>query len=68
MTTKEKTVDLVKRLGQNVIDKAEDLVGDPDRVYSYTITLKLQARCVPTIECSKEMYPQKIEMFEGDLK
>lgn len=61
---RENVVEMVRRLGQGVIDKAEDLVGDPNRVRSYIITLKLQANCVATIECTKEMYSIPLEIFE----
>lgn len=47
----ERLVEQVKALGQEVIDRAEDLVGDGDLITDFDIWLRIpQDRSLPTIE------------------
>lgn len=57
MTHKE-VVERVKTLGQEVIDRAEDLVGNTNWMYGIKITLEVDAFGIPTIEARRYMYPR----------
>ena len=64
---KEQMVDVVKALGQEVIDRAEDLVGDGEMMSVFDIYLHIPVPLtdVPTIEVAKE-YASK-RYIEGVL-
>lgn len=56
MTDKEfrkQLVELVKASGQEVIDRAEDLVGEGDALLEFDIWLRFSSDSIPTIEVSK---------------
>ena len=52
---KERLVEQVKALGQEVVDRAEDLVGDGDLITDFDIRLRISAdgSLFPTIEVSR---------------
>ena len=51
---KERLIEQVKALGQEVIDRAEDLVGDGDLIADFDIWLRFsQDRLFPTIEVKR---------------
>lgn len=51
LVRKEKLIELVKMLGQEVIDRAEDIVGDNDFRYSLEVRLIFSNKEPPEIEC-----------------
>ena len=52
---KERLVEQVKALGQEVVDRAEDLVGDGDLLTDFDIWLRISAdrSFLPTIEVTR---------------
>lgn len=56
--TREDVVEKVKLLGQEVIDRADDLVGDIDTAYHLKIVLKVDVWGIPTLEVRRYMYPR----------
>jgi len=56
--TREEVVEKVRLLGHEVIDRADDLVGDIDKVYDLEIILELDVQGVPNIEARRHMYPR----------
>ena len=51
---KEYLIDLVKASGQDVIDRAEDLVGQGELLTDITIWLRFPQDGFPTIEVTRE--------------
>lgn len=49
----ERLVEQVKALGQDVIDRAEDLVGSGDLITDFDIRLRFPADMFPTIEVTR---------------
>ena len=56
--THEEVVERVKTLGQEVIDRADDLVGDIDWMYGIKITLEVDVFGRPTIEARRYLHPR----------
>lgn len=52
LVRKEKLIEQVKMLGQEVIDRAEDIVGDNDFRYSLEVRLIFTHEEPPEIECT----------------
>ena len=50
---RKRLVELVKVSGQEVIDRAEDLVGEGDALSEFDIWLRFPSDSIPTIEVSK---------------
>lgn len=50
---KEKLIDLVKASGQEVIDRAEELVGDGEMLTDFDIWLRFDEDRFPSIEVTK---------------
>lgn len=50
---RKQLVELVKASGQEVIDRAEDLVGEGDALSDFDIWLRFPPDSIPTIEVSK---------------
>ena len=50
---KERLIEQVKALGQEVIDRAEDLVGDGDLIADFDIWLRFPQDAYPTIEVNR---------------
>lgn len=50
---RKQLVELVKASGQEVIDRAEDLVGEEDALSEFDIWLRFPSDSIPTIEVSK---------------
>jgi len=48
-------VKLVKAIGQEVIDRAEDLVGDTEGVTDFDIWLRFPPDSLPTIEVQRSL-------------
>lgn len=59
LTTREEIVQIVKDLGQSVIEMAEDIVGDAAYLTDLDITLRVITfnTRVPSIEISREHAP-----------
>ena len=51
---REQLIELVKASGQEVIDRAEDLVGDGELMTEFTIQLLFPQDGVPTISTTRE--------------
>ena len=49
----EKLIEQVKALGQEVIDRAEDLVGSGDLITDFDIWLRFPQDSFPTIEVTR---------------
>ena len=56
--TQEELVKAVKTLGQEVIDRAEDLVGDIDWMYGLKIILEVDVYGRPTLEVRRYLHPR----------
>lgn len=50
---RQKLIELVKAAGQDVIDRAEDLVGNGDLICDFDIWLRFPQNGVPTIELTR---------------
>lgn len=50
---RQKLIDMVKAAGQDVIDRAEDLVGNGDLICDFDIWLRFPQNDVPTIELTR---------------
>ena len=50
----DKLIELVKASGQEVIDRAEDLVGKGDMITDFDIWLRFPVDGVPTIEVTRQ--------------
>ena len=50
---RKQLVELVKASGQEVIDRAEDLVGEGDALSEFDIWIRFPSDSIPTIEVSK---------------
>ena len=50
---KERLIEQVKALGQEVIDRAEDLIGDGDLIADFDIWLRFPQDAYPTIEVNR---------------
>ena len=50
---RQKLIALVKAAGQDVIDRAEDLVGNGDLICDFDIWLRFPQNGVPTIELNR---------------
>lgn len=56
---REKLIELVKASGQEVIDRAEDLVGDGDLITDFDIWLRFPAGECPTVEVTRSHSSRK---------
>ena len=56
--TQEEVVERVKTLGQEVIDRADDLVGDINWMYGIKIILEVDVSGIPTIEARRYLHPR----------
>ena len=56
--TQEELVKAVKTLGQEVIDRAEDLTGNIDMMYGLKIILEVDVYGRPTLEARRYMHPR----------
>lgn len=56
----EKLVKMVKLLGQEVIDRAEDLVGDGDMISDFDIWLRFPTDENPEIEVTRQHASRRI--------
>ena len=50
---RQKLIDMVKAAGQDVIDRAEELVGNGDLICDFDIWLRFPQNGVPTIELTR---------------
>ena len=70
---RKKLVELVKASGQEVIDRAEELVGDGDLITDFDIWLRFPIgetsiiTSIPTIEVSKS-YASRIHLISHRMK
>ena len=53
MMKREKLIELVKASGQEIIDRAEDLVGDGDLITDFDIWLRFPSSECPTVEVTR---------------
>ena len=56
---REQLIELVKASGQEVIDRAEDLVGNGELMTEFTIQLLFPHNEVPTISTTREYVSKK---------
>ena len=64
---KEQRVEELKAIGQTIIDRAEDLIGDNSFVTGYTITITLNPHEVAEIVLRKSIFPHKVmDIKEAD--
>lgn len=56
----EQLVKMVKLLGQEVIDRAEDLVGNGDMIYDFDIWLRFSVDENPEIEVTRRHASRQI--------
>ena len=56
--TREEVVEKVKLLGQEVIDRADDLVGDINWMYGIKIILEVDVHGRPTLEARRYLHPR----------
>lgn len=62
-------VELVKAMGQEVIDRAEDIVGNGDLISDLTLWLRFPQDGFPTIEVSREHISHEvIKLFNGKME
>jgi len=54
--TKERLIEDVKTIGQTIIDKAEEIVGDWSDVYSYAIVGQISVDSVPQLTWTKQAH------------
>jgi hypothetical protein len=59
LVRKEKLIEQVKMLGQEVIDRAEDIVGENDFRYSLDVRLIFSHKEPPEIECTSTYMSKK---------
>lgn len=59
LVRKEKLIEQVKMLGQEVIDRAEDIVGENDFRYSLNVRLIFSYEEPPKIECTSTYMSKK---------
>ncbi len=52
-SSKETLVELVKATGQEVIDRAEDFVGNGDMIADFDIWIRFSENYAPTIEITR---------------
>ena len=50
---RQKLIEMVKAAGQDVIDRAEDLVGNGDLICDFDIWLRFPQNGIPTIELTR---------------
>lgn len=59
-------VEMVKAAGQEIIDRAEDLVGNGEMMTSFDIWLRFPQNEVPTIEVSREYFNKRgVSLYIG---
>ena len=56
--TQAEVVEKVKTLGQEVMDRADDIVGDIDWMYDLKIILEVDVYGRPTLEARRYMCPR----------
>lgn len=56
--TREEVVEKVKLLGQEVIDRADDLVGDINWMYGIKVILEVDVHGIPTLEARRYLHPR----------
>lgn len=57
---KEKLIRLVKAAGCEIINRAEDLVGDVDRLTDLDIWVRFDVQSIPVIEVTKRHQSQEM--------
>lgn len=68
LVRKEKLIEQVKMLGQEVIDRAEDIVGENDFRYSLDVRLIFSHEEPPEIECTSTYMSKKyIESLTSEI-
>lgn len=70
MMNREELIELVKASGQEVIDRADDLVGDGDMITDFDIWLRFPSDSCPTVEvtrshASKRAYDVLLERYNN---
>jgi len=60
-------IELVKQSGQELIDRAEELVGESELIADFYIRLEFPQDSIPTIEAFKSVVNRKaIKVMRGD--
>ena len=66
---KKQLIALVKASGQEVIDRAEDLVGEGDLLIDISIWLRFPQDGVPTVEVTREYASENsFKVYGGESK
>lgn len=61
-------VKLVKAMGQEVIDRAEQIVGDGDLITDLSLWLRFPQDSYPTLEINREhLSHETIKVIQGDI-
>lgn len=64
---KEKLIDLIKASGQEVINRADDIVGDGDILMEISIWLRFPIDGVPELEVTRQhAVRESFKVFRGD--
>lgn len=64
---KEQLVDLIKASGQEVINRADDIVGDDDMLMGISIWLRFPIDGVPELEVTRQhAVRESFKVFRGD--
>lgn len=58
---REQLIEDVKTIGQTIIDRAEDIVGDWSYVQTYTITAEISADSLPLMKWTKGIILRKLD-------
>lgn len=54
--TKERLIEDVRAIGQTIIDRAEEIVGDWKDIYNYTIVAEISIDTVPQLTWTKQAH------------
>lgn len=66
---RDRLVDYIKDIGQELIDRAEQMVDeDTDYISNFSIHIKFDRDCIPVIECITEVLTKNTieRMEEGE--
>lgn len=67
MNNREQLVEYVKALGQEVIDRAEDLVGDGGMITDMDIWLRIRPDEYPTVEVTRSHASRRVFDIMNDI-
>lgn len=59
--SRDKLIEDVKHIGEVIIEKADEIIGDWSNIHSYTITAKITVDSVPQLVWTKEANALRIK-------